>query len=54
MEMVNTRFRSTKSKERGLARQEIAAAAVSYSSADTEEVKRRGLQRKYPYKNVLD
>lgn len=54
MEMVNTRFRSNKSKERGLARQELAAVAVSYSSADIEEAKRRVLQRKYPYKNALD
>ncbi len=41
METVKTRFRSTKSRERGRARQEIVAAAVSYSSADTEEAKRR-------------
>lgn len=52
--MVNTRFRSTKNKERGLARQEIVAATVSCLSADVEEVKRWVLQRKYPYKKALD
>jgi len=41
METVKTRFRSTKSKKRGCARQEIVDAAVSHSSADTEEAKRR-------------
>ncbi|MCD7745715.1 MAG: hypothetical protein LUI13_10615 [Lachnospiraceae bacterium] len=41
MDMVKTRFRSTKSKERSRAREEIAAAAVLYSSANTEEAKKR-------------
>lgn len=41
LEVAKIRFRSTNSKERGRARQEIIDAAVSYSEASTEEAKKQ-------------